>query len=92
MSIPYDTGWKCTADGTELEIIPVIDSTFSAAVLTPGTHEIKLTYKVPGLGAGSLCFIAGLICLVIFILLDRKLSADKKDNNAGNSNDRKAQC
>jgi hypothetical protein len=72
MSIPYDTGWSCSADGKAVNIVPVIDSAFSAVALDPGTHIIRLNYFPSGLRWGEICFGIGLFLLIVLYIQDKK--------------------
>ena len=72
ISIPYDMGWSCSVDGQDKEIQKVIDDTFMAIPLSPGSHNVKLTYTVPGLKTGLLLFALGMISFIILIITDYK--------------------
>ena len=52
-SIPYDPGWHIIVDGEEIQPIAVVDSTFLAAQLTPGHHELHFYYQDPVVIAGG---------------------------------------
>ncbi len=43
-SIPYDDGWRVTADGDRIETFPVLEGAFLAVELTPGEHTLVFTY------------------------------------------------
>jgi len=75
MSIPYDPAWECIADGETIDILPVIDNTFCAVPLSPGTHDIHLHYNIPGLTEGIICLIMGciLFCILCFFFSKDKI-------------------
>ena len=62
LSIPYDKGWKATVDGTAAELSPAYGGGMSLIEVPAGEHEIEMTYRSPGLGAGTA---ASLIALLI---------------------------
>lgn len=62
LSIPYTKGWKAYVDGKKQELLPA-DTMFSALELTAGHHDIKLVYHTPGLFAGIILNILGLVLL-----------------------------
>lgn len=72
LSIPYDSGWECLVDGKETAIEAVIDGAFMAIGLTPGEHQISLNYRVPGLTAGTILFVVGVMGLVGIAFLEKK--------------------
>lgn len=61
-SIPYEKGWTAKVDGKEVEVTPVGGS-LVAFTLTPGEHEITLTYYPNGFWLG---FAATMVCILIF--------------------------
>ncbi|WP_395323506.1 YfhO family protein [Levilactobacillus parabrevis] len=62
-SIPYTPGWKLTVDGKTTKTMKVNEG-FVGARLAAGTHEIKLTYRTPGLHEGIWLTVIGIILLV----------------------------
>lgn len=64
-SIPYSTGWQLTVDGQPRKT-QVVNSGFVGAVIPGGAHQIKLTYKTPGLKEGRLITLISAILLLIF--------------------------
>ncbi len=75
-SIPYEDGWTLTVDGVETEIIPYQDALISIDA-EPGTHEVVLRFTPPGLKAGALMSVVGVLGLAVVGVLDRKKSAVK---------------
>ncbi|WP_056946397.1 YfhO family protein [Secundilactobacillus odoratitofui] len=63
-SIPYSTGWQLTVDGKKTATQKV-NTGFVGAKLPAGQHQIKLVYQTPGLKAGRLLSIVGLLVFVI---------------------------
>ena len=45
LSIPYDKGWHLKVDGKETEKI-IVDGGMTGVFLTPGAHDIEMTYKI----------------------------------------------
>lgn len=75
MSVPYSKGWSACVDGNKAELFRV-NTIFSGILLEPGEHQVELKYVTPGLGAGILCSLLGVV-LLIGIILYRKLSVGK---------------
>ncbi len=63
LSLPYSKGWTARVDGKETEIVKT-DIAFLGLLLTPGRHEIELTYHTPYLNAGVLMSLAGIAAVV----------------------------
>ena len=70
MSIPYDRNFKMFVDGKEKEIQPAFAGAFSAVKLPTGEHEIMLVYDAAGRGAGTVCFVTGIILLIILSVVE----------------------
>ena len=64
LTIPYDNGWKVLVDGTETETYRVGEA-LTGVHLTPGEHQVSMTFTPDGLWIGS---ILSIICLVLFLL------------------------
>lgn len=62
-------GWTATVDGAPAPILPA-DFAFRAVRLPPGVHEVAFRYAAPGLRAGALASLAGVVALA-FLLLRR---------------------
>lgn len=52
-TIPFDEGWQIEVDGEPIEPIKVLDSLLGIP-LSPGTHELEMTYRTPYLTEGIL--------------------------------------
>ncbi len=68
LSIPYDSGWRAVVDGEEADT-DTFAGTFLALDLSAGTHEISLTYHVPGLAAGAAVSLLSLAVLLVLVFL-----------------------
>lgn len=73
-SIPYDTGWKITVDGEEIdkEEILSLGEALIGIHLSAGTHTIEFKYIPQGFIIGLGTTIAGIIILLAYILIIRK--------------------
>jgi hypothetical protein len=47
----WDPGWRATVDGKPAPVVPAY-TTFVAVPISPGRHEIRLTYHTPGVVTG----------------------------------------
>ena len=61
--IPWSAGWSLRVNGEEKELIQT-DQCYMGTVLESGTNEIRLTYRTPGSGTGTLLSLAGLLILM----------------------------
>ena len=66
-TIPYDKGWTIYADGQLVPSGVVLDGTFLAVALSPGTHTVEFIYEAPLHTAG--CLISAACCIISLILL-----------------------
>jgi uncharacterized membrane protein YfhO len=65
-TIPYDRGWTILVDGEP--VVPSISQgTFIALELRPGSHQIEMTYQIPGMFLGA---IVSLIAIVLFAVIN----------------------
>lgn len=71
LSVPYSSGWKAWVNGKETEILKA-DYGFSALVLEAGENEICMKYSTPGLKAGIVCTLLGLIAIGVYEVQKRK--------------------
>lgn len=73
-SIPYDNGFTITMDGKEVEYNKV-DLNYIGFKITPGKHEIILTYKAPFSKTGK---IISLLSLLVFCyyLFKKKIESE----------------
>ncbi len=70
-SIPYEEGWTAYVDGVETEIIPYQDALISLDA-APGHHDVRLQYYTPGVKAGAILSIVGIIGLIGVSIVDNK--------------------
>lgn len=67
LTIPYSKGWTAYVDGKKVEILRT-NTMYSGIVLNKGNHLVELKYFTPGLKAGLLCTLMGVVFLAgIFI-------------------------
>lgn len=64
LTIPYDEGWRITADGEEAETFRIGEALMGIH-LSAGTHQIQMKYTPPGLMSGSLI---SLVCALLYLL------------------------
>lgn len=62
-SIPYSKGWHLTVDGKQ-QATKKVNVGFVGAQLPAGNHRIRLTYQTPGLKAGELATLLGVLVLL----------------------------
>lgn len=72
-SVPYDAGWSATVNGEPAEIEKV-DVGFMAVRAPAGHNVIRFTYTTPGLYAGIVLTLGGLLALIAYLLLWRKFA------------------
>lgn len=83
-SIPYDKGWDVLVDGERVEAAKIGDA-FLAVPLTPGDHEISLTFTPVGFSEGMILSFVGFgifvgICVLSpFIRKKRKQWENRKN-------------
>ncbi|MCR5656754.1 MAG: YfhO family protein, partial [Butyrivibrio sp.] len=62
-TIPYDKGWSLKVDGEKAELSKM-NVMYLGCKISEGVHEIELSYHTPGLFAGFLISIAGILIFV----------------------------
>ena len=70
-TIPYEDGWTLKIDGKKADIKVYQDALIGISC-PAGDHTIELSFVSPGLKAGAICSIAGIIGLSVFCILDKK--------------------
>jgi hypothetical protein len=60
----FSTGWTATVDGAETPIAPV-NTAFEGVRVSAGAHRVELRYRTPGLTAGLLAFVLGVLALLL---------------------------
>ena len=63
-TLPQDGGWTFACDGKKLKT-QTIGGVMLCARVPEGKHEIKLSYHVPGLGAGTAVSVGALLALIL---------------------------
>ena len=71
LSIPYSDGWTAYVDGKKTDILQA-NTAFMGIELSAGDHVIELKYWTPGLTAGIIVSLIGLVWLVGTVLYFRK--------------------
>ncbi len=69
--VTYDTGWKCTLNGEETEVLKALGS-YIAVELPEGSGTFTLSYTTPGLKIGLIMSAAGLFMALILLLLKKR--------------------
>ncbi len=69
-TIPYDSGWSVTVDGTEVETFSVAGG-FLGFDLGFGEHAVSLTYVPDGLIVGIVISAASVLALVVLLIVFR---------------------
>lgn len=71
-SVPYEEGWTLKVDGEKREINELVGGAFISTSLSPGSHEIELSFRPPGLIAGGALTLAASAALILIQVLKRK--------------------
>ncbi len=72
-SIPYDEGWKVTADGQEVKTFKISD-TLLGFTLPKGSKNIELSYTPKGKTLGIIISLSALIIIIFTQIKKRKLN------------------
>ena len=75
LSIPFSKGWTARVDGEKVKIRQA-NTAWMGLEIPKGTHTVELRYSPPGLTAGIILSIIGVIALVVFY---RKKYNNKQD-------------
>ena len=70
-SVPYDDGWKAYVNGKPADVIRA-NFGFMAVKCDSGENEITFEYETPGLKAGVIISIGGIILLAGYLIIFRK--------------------
>lgn len=79
-SIPYNSAWTVTDNGKIIEPKKFADC-LMVLPLSAGHHVIEMHYHVPGVKAGVVCMILGLILLIFMYIMERKRDSRRAKNN-----------
>ncbi|ANZ57769.1 hypothetical protein BGL34_03720 [Fructilactobacillus lindneri] len=77
ISIPYDKGWQVTDNGKPVKLKKVING-LTGIKLKPGKHKLEFTYHIPGLVAGIILTVLGIVGIGGELIYFRR-----KDKNRG---------
>lgn len=64
LSLLYSDGWTAYVDGEKTELLKV-NTMYMGLELDPGTHEIELRYRTPGVAAGLVLTVSGSVLTVV---------------------------
>ncbi len=68
-TIPYDENFEILADGKRVEA-EVVNTAFLGFEIEAGKHEISIVYHAPGVKAGKMMSIAGVLMMLAVIAFD----------------------
>lgn len=71
LSIPYSKGWTAYVDGKKTEILQA-NTMLMALPLSEGSHSVVLKYYTPGLKAGIIISLIGLVLCIIVSMCEKK--------------------
>lgn len=75
-SVPYDKGWTATVNGNPVTV-ECVSNGFMAVRCEAGENEIVFSYETPGLHAGLLLTLGGILLLAVYIALSKPLFVSK---------------
>ena len=70
-SIPYDSGFKIQVDGKNVKSEKV-NTAFLGCKMKAGEHDVSITYHAPGLAAGKMMSLVGMIGFLILEFVERR--------------------
>ena len=76
-TIAAQRGWTLYVDGKKTDP-DIYDGMYLGTLLRPGTYEIRLQYHTPGLRAGAVCALFGLIGFMLAALRQKKRNMRKR--------------
>ena len=80
LSLPYDPGWSVKINGSEGEIVRVIDGAFMGVFLPgAGEYNIEFDYECPGLKYGLIVSLCGLLAF-LSIVFEKQIKKSKDLN------------
>lgn len=79
IAIPYQEGWELYVDGEKRDYINC-DYGFIGVELKKGSYNISVKYHIPFLKEGGVISFLGMLLLVIFVILQKKLEVKKEGN------------
>ncbi len=69
LTLPYDSGWSCSIDGSEAKILQAGDS-FMAVYVEPGEHQVLFNYQLPGFKVGAVISLCALAVWALVLLME----------------------
>ena len=80
-SIPFDGGWTVKVDGKKVETFAAANAML-AFDITPGGHEVELSFATKGLPLGLALSVSSLVLLILLLAFIRKfVEPDNPDDN-----------
>lgn len=76
-TVAAQRGWILYVDGKKTDP-DTFDGMYLGTLLRPGTHEIRLQYHTPGIRAGAVCALFGLIVFMLAALRQKKRNMRKR--------------
>lgn len=79
-SIPWSKGWSVNVDGAKAETMSIGGDGLIGVKIPAGTHTIHFSYHTPGLAAGAVLSIAGVILYTIaavYVIQGKEKTSDK---------------
>ena len=77
-TIPAESGWTMTIDGQPAELGKYQDA-FLSFKCPEGSHTVELTFIAPGLKTGAAASCAGVVCLAVFVVIDKTILNKRKE-------------
>ncbi len=63
LNLPYSRGFHASVDGRKTPLFKT-DAMYMSLPIDAGTHDIRITYRTPGLGIGICCSFLGILILL----------------------------
>ncbi|RDU23492.1 YfhO family protein [Anaerosacchariphilus polymeriproducens] len=79
MSMEYDKGWSVYVDGKK-ETTCMVNGMFLGVMLEEGNHEIECRYMTPGLPAGLISSMIGLVIIILMLLFNLTKKTTSSEN------------
>ncbi len=77
LTIPYDPGWTAHINGTEVEVVRLLEGAFMGVYLPKeGEYEISFDYDVPGLKVGMCVSLCGILAF-LSVIFEKQLKKKK---------------
>ena len=76
-SMPFTEGFRAYIDGKRTAVLKT-DAMFFAVPAEAGTHDIRITYTTPGLGAGVICTFIGILLFTAALICQKNITKTKE--------------